>query len=729
MVGAEQLTAKSDELATLPLSVVRQIDALADEFEAAWQRGEAPRSETFVERLGDASDEARAALTAQLAQMQTELVESAGRTPQPFTAPPRPIRLDGEAVSAGEYRLLAQLGSGGMGVVYQAMHVRLDRLVAIKFPRFAAALDPRAAARFLHEARMIGRLDHPHIVRALDAGDSEYGPYLVTEFIAGETLEDMVRRTGPLPVEQAVAWIRQAATALAYAHSRNIVHRDVKPSNLLLDGAGTLRVVDFGLAKILADDRQALDASRPSHHTQDGTFLGTVGYAAPEQLLPGREIDHRADIYALGGVLYFALTGEVLHSGTMAERLLGSRKPKSVSLGRLRDDVPPALESVLRRMITPEPERRFGSMEEVDQALAAASAAGGERGHGSAIACWTAAAAVGGTLLVGLLAWNAAGLGNRARPRPPVQGLPPAVAVAPFDARRAEEHQQSWSEHLGVGRRHVNSVGMPLVLLPPGEFTMGMSDAPVPEPAPEAGDWRYQAPEVVRGAQLPRHRVQLTRPLYFGETEVTNAQFRKFVEATGYVTDAERSRGWGKEDRGWLRRAGYSWKNMGQRLCEDDHPVINVTRNDAIALCKWLSDHEQRGTYRLPTEAEWEYACRAGTESTYFMGNDEHALGEFAWLSINSEGRFRAVATRRPNPFGLYDLIGNRQEWCLDAYDADFYASSPVVDPICESGSAEYVLRGGTHTDLPSFATSARRWSQSADNLGGAGIRVVCEVD
>ena len=157
--------------------------------------------------------------------------------------------------------------------------------------------------------------------------------------------------------------------------------------------------------------------------------------------------------------------------------------------------------------------------------------------------------------------------------------------------------------------------------------------------------------------------------------------------------------------------------------------MMNVTWNDATALCQWRTEHEQRGKYRLPTEAEWEYACRAGTESTYFFGDDESHLDEYAWLSINSEGRYRAVALKRPNAFGIYDLLGNRQEWCLDSYDDDFYALSPVADPICESDSGKYVLRGGTHTDSPAFCTSARRWSQAADDLGGAGIRVVCDLE
>jgi eukaryotic-like serine/threonine-protein kinase len=727
VVRAERLTDLHDDFTTLPLAVVRQIDELADEFESAWRSGGAPDSNAFVERLEGANDEARAVLANHLTEVQSELDSPERGSPPLLLAPPREIRLADRTVQVGEYRLVEQLGSGGMGIVYKAVHSRLDRFVAIKFPRFVAALDPRSAARFLREARMIGRLNHPNVVRALDAGESIYGPYLVTEYIEGETLEELVRRSGPLSIDQAVAITRQAAAALAYAHTQNIVHRDVKPSNLLLDGAGTLRIVDFGLAKMLADDRLALGSTTHTDDTECGTFLGTVGYASPEQLRPGQVVDHRADVYSLGCVLYFALIGEVLHRGSMADRLLASRKSKPVSLRSLRSDVPPKLDAVWRRMVAPAPQSRFRSMAEVEQALNDAATADANVARRFPLPRRLAIAALLGFAIVGLLAWSAGLFGGSGRPWKLATGPGPAAAVAPFDAQRAKQHQRAWAEHLGMLPRFLNSSDMPFVLLPPGEFMMGMSDGPLPEPQPPAGDWRHQSPEFIRSQQSPRHQIKLTKPLYFGETEVTNAQFRRFVEATGYVTDAERSRGWGREDRGWLKRAGYSWKNLGQRICEDNLPVMNVTWNDATALCQWLTEHEQPGTYRLPTEAEWEYACRAGSESTYFFGDDESKFGDYAWLSINSEGRYRKVALKRPNAFGLYDVLGNRQEWCLDVYDADFYASSPVADPICESGSEKYVLRGGTHTDLPAFCTSARRWSQAADDLGGAGIRVVLE--
>jgi formylglycine-generating enzyme required for sulfatase activity len=242
------------------------------------------------------------------------------------------------------------------------------------------------------------------------------------------------------------------------------------------------------------------------------------------------------------------------------------------------------------------------------------------------------------------------------------------------------------------------------------------------------GNWRRRDLDELNREHLPQHRVTISRPFYFGGTEVTNAQFRAFVDATGYVTDAERSRGWGREDRGWLKRPGYSWKNLGQRVCEDDYPVINVTWNDARALCEWLSTLDDGLRYRLPTEAEWEYVCRAGTTSPYFFGDDPVKLADYGWCDLDAEGRYRAVGLKRPNPFDIYDLYGNRQEWCLDNFQADYYSDSPTVDPVCEYSGEMRVARGGIHTDPASFCTSERRWFQEADNLGASGIRVVAEI-
>lgn len=719
MASADELERLDRQLSDLPLETVLRFDQLADEFESEIRLGATPDPEAFVTRL-QSDEHAERLLSEHLRHLQQELAPEtaadgsadAGRLPQ----------------QVGEYRVVERLGAGGMGVVFKAIHVRLDRAVALKFPRFAALLDAGAAARFVREAKLLGQLQHPHIVRALDAGDSEHGPYLVTDFIAGETVEQLVRRDGPLEFRRAVQLAQEAASGLAHAHAQQIVHRDVKPSNLLLDEAGVLRVVDFGLAKSLTIEASAETAGGLTHATGAGAFLGTVGFAAPEQLQTNAAIDQRADVYALGCVIYFMLQGEAPHPGTLADRLRTESQRNQLELRR--SDVPSAFAAAWRRMVNRRPEERFQSMAEVErvlqQALDGTLAAPKRAISRRAILVSAAAATLGGIAL-----WQRGASTRRpsAMPKPsrPL-GPPPAGIKPPMTPSEIQATQQAWSQYLGLPVRLSATGEVPLALLPPGEFQMGAADGQLPGQTPPEGDWRHRRADEDRQLHEPMHRVVISRPLYFGATEVTNAQFRGFADATGYLTDAERTSGWGREDKGWVKRSGYSWKNLGQRVCIDEYPVINVTWNDAVAYCRWLSTQGEPRAYRLPTEAEWEYAARAGAPTAYHFGDDPARLGEFAWFGDNSDGLYRAVGLKEPNPFGIYDLYGNRQEWCLDHYAVDFYGRSPVVDPLNSSGGADRVMRGGAHTDLPRFCSAVTRWEQEADNPGAAGIRVVAEI-
>ncbi len=727
------------ELAQLSLSVVLKIDQLADEFETELQAGRAPDISAYVRQVEPAGELAKTTLEAHLRELQTELSSSRSPDQTPAnaanltsptvasTAMPLPIPDENETISVGEYRLLGKLGAGGMGVVYRALHTKLDCLVAMKFPRGAEELDRRSAARFLREARLVARLKHSNIVRALDAGESRYGPFLVTEFVEGETLEALVQREGPLPFDECVRLTIQVVKALDYAHSQGVIHRDIKPSNLLIDESGVLQVVDFGLAKRNVSNVADAEEAHAADQTARGVFLGTVGYAAPEQLITDEPVDQRADIFALGCVMYFLLTGKAPHEGSLSDRLL-SKQSTVDSVPQLPvGKTSPGFGKLWRRMVAEPQDERPSSMAEVEQELHQELRAW-EQGKRSTAPtrrhtkAWPIAVAAVALIALAGIWWQsdpgAAGNG--------LAGAAPMRAVAPFDAKQGQEFQQQWADYLGVPVRVENSIGMPLVLIPAGEFEMGLSESPQPKPLPPDGDWRYRDPETIEREQLPRHRVVLTKAYYFGETEVTYGQFRKFIDASGYVTEVEKTKGWGKEDRGWLLRKGYSWKSAGQWRIEDSHPVSNVTWNDGVALCQWLSKHDELGTYRLPTEAEWEFACRAGTTTNYFFGDDPSEFAEYAWYKENFEVAYQLVGLKRPNPFGLFDIYGNRQEWCQDVFDADFYSRSPLSDPICRSGSEERVLRGGTHTDMASFCTSSRRWSQAVDFPGAAGIRVVC---
>ena len=221
---------------------------------------------------------------------------------------------------SGRYRLDAQIGAGGMSTVYRAFDVNLERRVAIKLLHREIAADSDQLERFRREARAVAQLSHPHIVGVIDAGEDESRPYIVFEYVEGETLKDRIRRLGRLPVDESLAYAIEIARALGCAHAHDIVHRDVKPQNVLIDDEGSAKVTDFGIARSLRDDGL----------TADGRVLGTTDYVSPEQAL-GHDVDGQSDIYSLGVVLYEMLTGDVPFHG---------ENQVSVAMKHVREDLP-----------------------------------------------------------------------------------------------------------------------------------------------------------------------------------------------------------------------------------------------------------------------------------------------------------------------------------------------------------------------------------------------------
>src|ERR671919_1124758 len=202
------------------------------------------------------------------------------------------------------YRLEEKIGSGGMSSVYRAFDPTLERWVAIKLMHRDISNDPDQLERFRREARAVAQLNHPHVVTVIDAGEDDGNPFIVFEYVEGETLKDRIRRLGRLPVAEAVAYAVEIARALAAAHQRSIVHRDVKPQNVLIDPEGSAKVTDFGIARTLEEEGL----------TADGRVLGTTDYVSPEQAL-GHAVTGQSDLYSLGIVLFEMLTGDVPFRG------------------------------------------------------------------------------------------------------------------------------------------------------------------------------------------------------------------------------------------------------------------------------------------------------------------------------------------------------------------------------------------------------------------------------
>jgi len=221
---------------------------------------------------------------------------------------------------SGRYRLDARIGAGGMSTVYRALDETLQRQVAIKLLNREVASDSDQLERFRREARAVAQLNHPHIVGVIDAGEDESRPYIVFEYVEGETLKERIRRQGRLQIAEAVAYAIEIARALGAAHARHIVHRDVKPQNVLIDEEGSAKVTDFGIARTL--DEEGL--------TADGRVLGTTDYVSPEQAL-GQSVTGQSDLYSLGIVFYEMLTGVVPFTG---------ETPVAVAMRHVREDVP-----------------------------------------------------------------------------------------------------------------------------------------------------------------------------------------------------------------------------------------------------------------------------------------------------------------------------------------------------------------------------------------------------
>jgi formylglycine-generating enzyme required for sulfatase activity/WD40 repeat protein len=745
-------------------------------------------------------------------------------------SPAASVDIPPDLINHPRYRILEPLGRGGMGMVFKAEHILMKRIVALKVISRSLTATPEMVGRFRREIEAAARLSHPNIVAAYDAEQAGETHLLVMEFIEGTDLGQLVKKLGRLSVANACACIRQAALGLQHAHEHRLIHRDIKPHNLMLTKEGRIKILDFGLARFLREN------SEPSlGETAFGTALGTPDYMAPEQASDSHEVDIRADIYSLGCSLYHLLSGQVpFPGGSLFDKMLSHVREKPRSLGQLCSDLPVGLETIVAKMMAKDPLDRYQTPAEVAKALApftstASRAAGigpppaqlfadlvptqtfldlagaqrADRTRTRARVSASIPAILAGVVALGLLAvagWlyfaqtqvtvkTAKGTLEITTDDPDVQvivqqagekvavldlktkqkfelnegkydlalspgakGLvlePQHVALrrdqkAVATIRWIPEVQPGVSEHpdrmapspassipgekaLKAESVFTNSIGMKLALIPAGTFWMG---------SPSWGaDW-----------EKPEHEVVITKPFYLGIYPVTVGEFRKFVEETGYKTEAEAD---GKGANSFPVVGGTTllqgpesiWRNSGW-VQTDRHPVVDVSWNDAMRFCAWLSKKEGR-EYRLPTEAQWEYACRAGTRTRNSTGDDPESLEGYANVADASAkqkfggetGRFEdgfaftsPVGTFKPNPWGLYDMHGNVLQWCRDWYDQTYYAHSPREDPEDNNDqlpARSGILRGGAWNLHPQYCRSAYRHAYArSSRFPNAGFRV-----
>lgn len=269
---------------------------------------------------------------------------------------------EGHRLSFGNYVIESELGRGGMGVVLKARHRRMKRHVAIKVLPAEMTSNPDAIARFEREVEAAAQLSHTNIVGAHDADEIDGQHFLVMEYVDGRDLSSVVKSNGPLPVEQAVAFVIQAARGLEFAHQRGVIHRDIKPANLLLNQQGTVKILDMGLARF----SETADVDTQAELTGTGTVMGTVDYMSPEQALNTKTADARSDIYSLGITLYYLLVARPAYEGdTMMARLLAHANQPIPSLRDARPDVAEPIQAVFEKMVAKQADDRYQSMIEV----------------------------------------------------------------------------------------------------------------------------------------------------------------------------------------------------------------------------------------------------------------------------------------------------------------------------------------------------------------------------
>ena len=574
----------------------------------------------------------------------------------------------------GSYVVLDRIGAGGMGRVYKAMHRQMRRTVALKVLPKSRRTDPHAQARFMREVRASARLNHPNIVTAFDVKDEGDLTYLVMEYVKGASLSDLIKTHGKLAPPQAAAIAHQVALALEHACERGVVHRDIKPGNILLTERGTVKVLDMGLARI---EHPESDPDRPGTLTADGVVIGTVDYLSPEQAMDSHRVDTRADIYSLGCTLYHMLSGRVPFPGeNVAEKLMKHQMREAEPVTTLAPDVPDELVTVVVRMMAKRPGDRFQTPAEVTQAL--------QPWAGQSVAELVASVPAGGSGSPSPS--TATGVPKPSKPAPAPQG-PASAAPKPSKPAPAPPRRVPGSTS--------NRIGMKLRLIRAGEFVMG-------SPPGEGG----------RDDDEAQHRVRITQRFYMSVHPVTNDEYLEF------------------------NGDHHSGEYDGHSLTVGNHPVVNISWHDAAAFCAWLSEQEGR-TYRLPTEAEWEYACRAGTTTPFNFGEtistDQANYDGTLTYGGGREGVYRTCTTPvgqfGPNAWGLCDMHGNVWEWCHDWYAKDYDATSVQTDPRGPGIGGARVFRGGSWYDDPSTCRSADRDKDNPDRRSGdLGFRVVCEI-
>ena len=754
---------------------------------------------------------------------------------------------------ANRYIVIRKLGEGGMGMVYLAEDTELgNNKVAIKFIPPMLAGNVRAIKNLKKEAQTAMQLSHPNIVRLHDLHTDGHQKFLVMEYIEGKTLEEILaeKDNDKLTLEELLPIAKHIAAGLDYAHSKNVLHRDLKPSNIMIGKSGTIRLLDFGIAREMKDSFTRVTGQETS---------GTLPYMSPEQLM-GENPSPSMDIYSFGAVLYECLSGHPPFYRGDIRRQIEAKEPPNVG------DVPEYVNKALQATLAKKASNRPATAKELILWLGKEQAAAGkvdemlldvkapreapdsmvvvekirkwvkihkaqwkegewkdfvislyddgcavgmsrsklERIRDSKKKIWIKAEKIrtaenrrraakeaerkrkeaeeahreskegrlfeeiktaptiqlcerylsefpngryvrkvkktneglrnerkGQFSLVKIIAVLALVLvmagyigisslqpkesptrkspeQNKKQSRQTVRSSPRSVYRTPASTTSSVSRQPKQGDIV------TNSIGIKLVYIPAGEFMMGSSRSAA-ELARE-----YDTKEEYFANELPQHTVRISRGFWMGQTEVTQSQWQAIMgtSVSQQIAKAEKDNNFKVET--FVRGLG------------SNYPMCLINWDEAAEFCKKLSQKESRA-YRLPTEAEWEYACRAGSGLRYSFGGNDNMLYQYAWYTRPTMPRgmlftSKPVGQKKPNAFGLYDMYGNMWEWCSDWYDEKYYSKSPSSDPTGPTTGRNRVLRGASWESWLMYCRSAERFNMPpVMRFHDTGFRIVVQ--
>ena len=654
--------------------------------------------------------------------------------------------------SLGRYHILEQIGEGGMATVYKAYDTRLETEVAVKVIRtemFPPVILDRVLQRFEREAKALAKLNHPNIVSVIDYGKYGDAPYLVMKYMSGGTLKDSLKR--PISYTEAIRVILPITRALAYAHEQGVLHRDVKPSNILITQSGEPVLTDFGIAKLLnSTEGQTLTGS--------GVGVGTPEYMAPEQGV-GKEIDGRVDVYSLGVVFYEMITGRKPYiADTPMAVLLKQAKDPLPRPKEFVSDIPDEVEKVLFKALAKEPEDRYQSMKSFSNVLnnivvqplsiKEIQGLGNSDSMGKSTSpissrkiedektfdgfsaevqnsvskketkpsgCWKWIGI--GAIVFILFGFVAVFLIQNTQGG----GIDKSLIVTDTQEIPAAKLAQTEMFKTTQTQSAINNKDVMEKIAGKTATVRALTDTPYDSSKNGTTQIREKdgmvqvfisAGEFTMGSndeetnQQPEHNVYLDN-YWIDKTEVTNSMYQLCVEEeVCIVPDQIKS----------ARRDVY----FGNPVY-GEYPVIYVNWNQAKIYCEWIGG-------RLPTEAEWEKAARGTDKRNYPWGNNlptnylanfDNLIGDTVRVGHYQLGE---------SPYGVLDMAGNVWEWVFDLYGEDYYQVSEVENPRGPSEGQMHILRGGSWVFNEQFLTTTYRKSHGSLSNDTIGFRCVNEI-